>query len=165
MTASQIYYDVIPSPIGPMMLVADDEGLRELRFELDYRPQTPLTGWLHAPEKLAAVRRQLEEYFAGERLEFDLKLNMQGTDFQREVWDALTTIPYGVVTSYGQICQQIDRPKAARAVGAANGRNPVPVIVPCHRVIGSNGTLTGFGGGLAAKQWLLEHESRHFQLR
>ncbi|NWB25350.1 methylated-DNA--[protein]-cysteine S-methyltransferase [Pseudomonas gingeri] len=165
MTASLIYYDVMPSPIGPMMLVADDDGLRELRFELDYRPQTPLDGWLHAPEKLAPVRRQLEEYFAGERLEFDLKLNMQGTDFQKEVWDALATIPYGVITSYGQICQQIQRPKASRAVGAANGRNPVPVIVPCHRVIGSNGTLTGFGGGLAAKQWLLEHESRHFQLR
>ncbi len=95
MTTHPIYYDVIPSPIGPMMLVADDDGLRELRFELDYRPQTPLAGWLHSPEKLAPVRRQLEEYFAGERLVFDLKLNMQGTVFQREVWDALVTIPYG----------------------------------------------------------------------
>ncbi len=165
MTANPIYYDIIPSPIGPMMLVADDDGLRELRFELDYRPQTPLDSWVHAPDKLAQVRTQLEEYFAGERVEFDLKLNMQGTDFQKDVWQALVTIPYGVTTSYGEISRQINRPKASRAVGAANGRNPVPVIVPCHRVIGSNGSLTGFGGGLAAKQWLLELESRRFSLR
>ncbi|WP_338522628.1 methylated-DNA--[protein]-cysteine S-methyltransferase [Pseudomonas batumici] len=165
MTASRIYYDIIPSPIGPLMLVADDDGLREVRFELDYRPQTPLEGWLHAPDKLAQVRTQLEEYFAGERVEFDLKLNMLGTDFQKDVWQALVTIPYGVTTSYGEISRQINRPKASRAVGAANGRNPVPVIVPCHRVIGSNGTLTGFGGGLAAKQWLLEHEAQRFSLR
>lgn len=165
MTANPIYYDIIPSPIGPMMLVADDDGLRELRFELDYRPQTPLDSWVHAPDKLAQVRTQLEEYFAGERVEFDLKLNMQGTDFQKDVWQALVTIPYGVTTSYGEISQRINRPKASRAVGAANGRNPVPVIVPCHRVIGSNGSLTGFGGGLAAKQWLLELESRRFSLR
>ncbi|CAD5199337.1 methylated-DNA--[protein]-cysteine S-methyltransferase [Pseudomonas sp. FEN] len=165
MIANRIYYDIIPSPIGPMMLVADDNGLRELRFELDSRPQTPLAGWLHAPDKLARVRTQLAEYFAGERMEFDLLLNMLGTDFQKDVWQALLTIPYGVTASYGEISQQINRPKASRAVGAANGRNPVPVIVPCHRVIGSNGSLTGFGGGLAAKQWLLAHESRGFALR
>lgn len=99
-----------------------------------------------------------EEYFAGERQTFDLFLKPLGTDFQQSVWQALTTIPFAVTTSYGQISQQIHRPKASRAVGAANGRNPIPIIIPCHRVIGSNGTLTGFAGGLAAKQWLLEHE-------
>ena len=157
---TQVYYDQIPSPIGPLFLVADAEGLREVRFELDRRPHTPLDGWEHAPHKLAEVRRQLDEYFAGERLIFDLPLKPQGTAFQQSVWQALTTIAYAKTTSYGQISRQIQRPKASRAVGAANGRNPIPIIIPCHRVIGSNGTLTGFGGGLAAKQWLLEHEER-----
>ena len=155
---TRIYYDQMPSPIGPLFLVADDEGLREVRFELDRRPHTPLAGWVHSAPKLAEARRQLEEYFSGTRLVFDLSLKPVGTAFQQSVWGALTTIPYAVTTSYGQISQQILRPKASRAVGAANGRNPIPIIIPCHRVIGSNGTLTGFGGGLAAKQWLLEHE-------
>ena len=157
---TQIYYEQMPSPIGPLFLVADDEGLREVRFELERRAHAPQDGWVHSAQKLAEVRRQLEEYFAGERLTFDLFLKPQGTDFQQSVWHALTTIPYAVTTSYGQISQQIQRPKASRAVGAANGRNPIPIIIPCHRVIGSNGTLTGFAGGLAAKQWLLEHEER-----
>ena len=104
------------------------------------------------------MRRQLEAYFAGQRQTFDLPLKPLGTAFQQCVWQALTTIPYAATTSYGRISQQIQRPKASRAVGAANGRNPIPIIIPCHRVIGSNGTLTGFSGGLAAKQWLLEHE-------
>ncbi len=157
---TQIYYEQMPSPIGPLFLVADDEGLREVRFELERRAHAPQDGWVHSAQKLAEVRRQLEEYFAGERLTFDLFLKPQGTDFQQSVWHALTTIPYAVTTSYGQISQQIQRPKASRAVGAANGRNPIPIIIPCHRVIGSNGTLTGFAGGLAAKQWLLEHEMK-----
>lgn len=155
---TQVYYDQMPSPIGPLFLVADDEGLREVRFELDRCPQTPLDIWLHSPQKLAEVRRQLEAYFAGQRQAFDLPLKLLGTEFQQCVWQALTTIPYAATTSYGRISQQIQRPKASRAVGAANGRNPIPIIIPCHRVIGSNGTLTGFSGGLAAKQWLLEHE-------
>ena len=157
---TNIYYEQMPSPIGPLFLVADDEGLREVRFELERRAHAPQDGWVHSAQKLAEVRRQLEEYFAGERLTFDLFLKPQGTDFQQSVWHALTTIPYAVTTSYGQISQQIQRPKASRAVGAANGRNPIPIIIPCHRVIGSNGTLTGFAGGLAAKQWLLEHEMK-----
>lgn len=155
----QIYYDQMPSPIGPLFLVADDEGLREIRFELERRAHTPLEGWEHSPQKLAPVRRQLDEYFAGKRQTFELPLKPLGTEFQQAVWQALTTIPYALTTSYGQLSQQIDRPKASRAVGAANGRNPIPIIIPCHRVIGSNGTLTGFAGGLAAKQWLLEMEA------
>ena len=160
MNMTQIYYEQMPSPIGPLFLVADDDGLREVRFELDRRPHVPQDGWMHSPQKLAEVRRQLEEYFSGERLMFDLPLKPLGTEFQQSVWHALTTIPYAVTTSYGQISQQIQRPKASRAVGAANGRNPIPIIIPCHRVIGSNGTLTGFAGGLAVKQWLLEHEMK-----
>ena len=160
MNMTQIYYEQMPSPIGPLFLVADDEGLREVRFELDRRPHTPQEGWVHSPQKLAEVRRQLEEYFSGDRLTFNLPLKLLGTEFQQSVWHALTTIPYAVTTSYGRISQQIQRPKASRAVGAANGRNPIPIIIPCHRVIGSNGTLTGFAGGLAVKQWLLEHEMK-----
>ena len=155
---TRIYYDQMPSPIGPLFLVADDEGLREVRFELDRRPHTPLAGWVHSAPKLAEARRQLEEYFSGTRLVFDLSLKPVGTAFQQSVWGALTTIPYAATTSYGQISQQILRPKASRAVGAANGRNPIPIIIPCHRVIGSNGSLTGFGGGLPTKRALLELE-------
>ena len=157
---SQIYFDQMPSPIGPLFLVADDEGLREVRFELEKRPHEPLHDWVHSAQKLAQVRHQLEAYFSGERQVFDLPLKPQGTEFQQSVWRALTTIAYAATTSYGQLAQQLDRPTASRAVGAANGRNPIPIIIPCHRVIGSNGTLTGFAGGLAAKQWLLEHEMK-----
>lgn len=157
---SQIYYDQMPSPIGPLFLVADDEGLLEVRFELEKRPHEPLHDWMNSAQKLAQVRRQLDEYFAGARVAFDLPLKPQGTEFQQLVWRALTTIPYATTHSYGQLAQQLDRPTASRAVGAANGRNPIPIIIPCHRVIGSNGTLTGFAGGLAAKQWLLEHEMK-----
>lgn len=158
MNMTNIYYEQMPSPIGPLFLVADDDGLREVRFELDRRPHVASDGWVHSSHKLAEVRRQLEEYFAGERMTFELVLKPIGTYFQQSVWQALTTIAYAQTASYGQISRQIERPKASRAVGAANGRNPIPIIIPCHRVIGSNGTLTGFAGGLAAKQWLLEHE-------
>jgi len=155
---TRIYYEYMPSPVGPLLLVADDEGLRQIRFELEHRPHAPLAEWEHSPQKLAEVSRQLEAYFAGERYTFDLPLKPLGTEFQQSVWQALMTIPYAATTSYGQLSQLILRPKASRAVGAANGRNPIPIIIPCHRVIGSNGSLTGFSGGLATKQWLLEHE-------
>lgn len=160
MSQSVIYYDEMPSPIGPLFLAADDQGLREVRFEHDWRPRVPGKGWVHSAEKLAPVRRQLDEYFSGSRKNFDLKLNLVGTVFQVEVWHALAELAYGVTTSYGVMSKSINRPKACRAVGAANGRNPIPIILPCHRVIGSNGKLTGFGGGLPVKQWLLEHEAR-----
>lgn len=158
---TQIYYAQMQSPIGPLFLVADEEGLREVRFEHERRAHIPDDSWQHSAQKLAQVRRQLDAYFAGERQTFDLPLNLQGTDFQRAVWQALTTIPYAHTTSYGELSRQIQKPTASRAVGAANGRNPIPIIIPCHRVIGSNGTLTGFAGGLAAKHWLLSHESKH----
>jgi methylated-DNA-[protein]-cysteine S-methyltransferase len=112
-----------------------------------------------AREPFTSAVEQLEQYFAGERVEFDLALDMHGTQFQRDVWDALLTIPYGETCSYGEIAKRIGRPDRARAVGAANGSNPVSIIVPCHRVIGSDGSLTGYGGGLPRKRWLLDHEA------
>ena len=107
---------------------------------------------------LAHARRQLTEYFAGVRTAFDLPLDPPGTPFQRQVWDALRTIPYGVTTSYGELARRLGDPRGTRALGAANGKNPIPIIVPCHRVVGARGELTGFGGGLDRKRWLLEHE-------
>lgn len=161
MTQGPVFFDEMHSPVGLLWLSADEHGLREVRFEQQWSLRTGKGRWEHSPLHLAPVRRQLEEYFAGTRHRFDLTLNLIGTDFQRDVWHALATIPYGITTSYGTLSQEVNRPKASRAVGAANGRNPVSIILPCHRVIGSNGSLTGFGGGLPAKQWLLEHEARY----
>jgi methylated-DNA-[protein]-cysteine S-methyltransferase len=109
---------------------------------------------------LERVAAQLREYFAGERREFDVELAAKGTPFQQRVWDSLMAIPYGELRSYGDVAKAIGRPAASRAVGAANGRNPIAIIVPCHRVIGASGNLTGYGGGLPTKKWLLEHERR-----
>jgi methylated-DNA-[protein]-cysteine S-methyltransferase len=116
--------------------------------------------WVRDDAPFAAAHAQLDEYFAGDRTEFDLPLHPSGTPFQLKVWDALRTIPYGEVRSYGEIAEQIGKPGAARAVGLANGRNPISIIVPCHRVIGASGALTGYGGGLERKQALLDLESR-----
>ena len=118
----------------------------------------PEDDWIYNEKPFAVARQQLIEYFAGERKDFDLPLRLNGTEFQLSVLQALQKIPYGETTSYSDIAERIGRPKAMRAVGAANGRNPIPIIVPCHRVIGSDGTLTGYGGGLHRKQWLLQHE-------
>jgi methylated-DNA-[protein]-cysteine S-methyltransferase len=121
----------------------------------------PEADWIYNEEPFENVRHQLAEYFAGERKDFDLPLSLAGTEFQVAVLDALQTIPYGETTSYGAIAKQIGRPRAVRAVGAANGRNPIPIIVPCHRVIGSSGDLTGFGGGLDTKAALLRLEAEN----
>lgn len=149
-----MFWTVVDSPIDPLLLVCDDTGLRGLSMQ----PHSPPAGARHDPEALADATRQLAEYFAGERLSFDLPLAPTGTPFQVKVWAALREIPYGRTTSYGEIAIDLGQPTAARAVGLANGRNPLAVIVPCHRVIGRDGTLTGFGGGLDRKRWLLEHE-------
>ena len=151
----------MPSPIGPLLLTADDGGLTGVFMEVHaHGSGTVQPGWRHDDAVFAEPRRQLEEYFAGERTDFDLPLNPVGTPFQRVVWDALRTIPYGEIRSYGEIAVQIGRPGAARAVGWANGRNPISVIVPCHRVIGASGALTGYGGGLERKRHLLDLEAR-----
>ncbi len=149
------YCTQIPSPIGPLQLLGDEHALQGLYMHSFLPPGD----WREAKEPFADAIDQLEQYFAGERIEFDLTLDMRGTEFQRNVWDALLTIPYGETRSYGEIAKQIGRPDRARAVGAANGSNPVSIVVPCHRVIGSDGSLTGYGGGLPRKRWLLDHEA------
>ncbi len=148
------------SPVGTLTLVATDEGLAGILWENDWpnRVQLRVETRDDSHPVLIETERQLNEYFSGRRTEFVLKLDVDGTPFQRRVWNALRTIPFGETRSYGDIAKQIGNPGAMRAVGAANGRNPVSIVVPCHRVIGSNGKLTGFGGGLDAKGFLLTLE-------
>jgi methylated-DNA-[protein]-cysteine S-methyltransferase len=148
------------SPVGPLRLYATEEALTAIYLE--NHKGAPV---LDASERedhpvLRAARSQLEEYFAGERVSFDLPLGPMGTPFQQSVWAALREIPLGVTWSYAQLARHVGRAGAARAVGAANGRNPISIIVPCHRVVGADGKLTGYAGGVPTKQWLLEHERR-----
>ncbi len=150
-------YRMIDSPIGPLTLAGEGPVLTNLRM-VDQTYEPDRADWTLDDRAFPDAVEQLQAYFAGELREFDLRLEMHGTDFQRRVWNALRSIPYGETRSYGEIAQQIGSPTAFRAVGLANGHNPVAVIVPCHRVIGANGTLTGFGGGLERKSALLELE-------
>ncbi|MGV0837829.1 methylated-DNA--[protein]-cysteine S-methyltransferase [Mycolicibacterium thermoresistibile] len=147
-------YRIVDSPIGPLTLAGRGDRLSHLRM-VDQTYEPSREGWVADDSAFSAAVRQLAEYFDGDRMHFELELELQGTAFQRRVWNALMTIPYGETRSYGEIARQIGSPTAFRAVGLANGRNPIAVIVPCHRVIGSNGTLTGYGGGLERKQSLL----------
>jgi methylated-DNA-[protein]-cysteine S-methyltransferase len=153
-------YKMIDSPVGRLTLVASAAGLTAILWENDDPERVRLGDLVEDAEHpvLAETGRQLRAYFAGGLTRFDLKLDFQGSDFQKAVWNALLTIPFGETRSYGQIARQIGRPSACRAVGAANGRNPISIVAPCHRVIGSNGALTGFAGGLAAKDYLLRFE-------
>jgi methylated-DNA-[protein]-cysteine S-methyltransferase len=150
----------IDSPIGPLTPIASDDGLRGIRFANDRA--RPVTDGPADPDHpvLSEAARQLDEYFAGERQQFDLPLEPAGTEFQLAAWQALTRIPYGRTVSYGEQARRLGLAGKARAVGAANGRNPLPIVVPCHRVIGADGSLVGFGGGLEVKAWLLDHERR-----
>src|SRR5690242_12099462 len=141
-----IWYDNLPTPIGCLRLVADGQGLREVWFETGRHRRDPAPSWVHSPQALAFARVQLEEYFAGTRQAFDLPLHPLGTPFQLAVWQELARIPYGTTISYGDLARRIGQPQAMRAVGAANGRNPLPVLLPCHRGIGANGRLTACGG-------------------
>lgn len=142
----------IASPVGTLTLAATDAGLCRADFTPDDAPDPAV------PPALRPVAEQLAEYFAGTRRVFDLPLDLQGTDFHRSVWRALLDIPFGVTRSYADIAEAIGNPKAVRAVGLANGRNPVSIVVPCHRVIGADGSLTGYGGGVDRKRALLAHE-------
>lgn len=152
-------YTHMDSPVGPLLLAADDGGLLLIEFESPRHPATRGSGWREgSSEVLAETRVQLGDYFNGDRREFDLPLSPRGTPFQRDVWRALQRIPYGKTISYAALATSIGKPSATRAVGAANGRNPLPIVVPCHRVIGADGSLTGFGGGLPIKQFLLALE-------
>jgi methylated-DNA-[protein]-cysteine S-methyltransferase len=161
-----IYYSYLSSPIGDLLLAGDGDNLHLLGFPEGKMRTRHQTLWCPDDSVFTEVRSQLNAYFADELQDFDLPLAPQGTEFQTSVWKALTTIPYGSTRSYGQIAEQVGSPKASRAVGAANGQNPIPIIIPCHRVIGSTGKLTGFGGGLPTKVALLNLEQRHrsFQL-
>ena len=166
---------VIDTPIGPLTLVADDVGLRAVTWPDEDGARVGLSGQLGASDSsapspttvhssaaiatLEATEAQLREYFAGERQDFDLPMHLVGTDFQQEAWRGLADIPYGQTISYGEQAERLGRPKAVRAVGAANGRNPLSIVLPCHRVVGTSGDLTGFAAGLETKRWLLAHES------
>jgi methylated-DNA-[protein]-cysteine S-methyltransferase len=156
-----MHYTFLDSPLGELLAVGDEAGLTGLYLPTGRYRLSPHASWTRADDAFKDVRTQLEEYFAGTRQKFDLSLRPAGTSFQRAVWSALVEIPYGETTSYGKIAAALGQPDAARAVGLANGRNPIPIIVPCHRVIGADGSLTGYGGGVPAKRWLLSHEARH----
>lgn len=154
-----IHYTRIDSPIGPLLLAASDAGMHTIEFQDAKHPVKRGEDWKQSAHPLLEqAKRQLDEYFAGRRRSFDLPLAPRGTPFQRQVWETLATIGYGETLSYGRLAARVGRPAASRAVGAANGRNPLPIVLPCHRVIGANGSLTGFGGGLPTKQFLLRLE-------
>ncbi len=158
------YWHQMESPVGPLLLAGDGAHLELVHFQSTrhtrsgLHPRLPEPGWIAEPRPFAAVIAQLDEYFAGKRRTFDLPLAPRGTAFQRAVWQALTLIPYGETISYGELARRIGKPRASRAVGLANAANPLPIIVPCHRVIGADGSLTGFGGGLGIKGKLLALE-------
>jgi methylated-DNA-[protein]-cysteine S-methyltransferase len=155
-----IYFTIYESPIQSLRLVSNGRSLIGIYMMSEKHQLIPHSDWTEddfiAP--FPETKQQLAAYFAGSLTEFNLPLQMQGTTFQQRVWSALTAIPFGTTISYGELAQQIGQPKASRAVGLANGRNPLSIIVPCHRVIGANGKLTGYGGGIERKQWLLNHE-------
>jgi methylated-DNA-[protein]-cysteine S-methyltransferase len=149
---------LVLTPLGELTLVASLRGLRGILWEGQSPPGTePAHG---REDVLDAAARQLEAYFAGELRRFDLPLDLAGTEFQLAAWRALADIPYGTTISYGEQARRLGRPRAVRAVGAANGRNPLPIVLPCHRLVGADGSLVGFGGGLARKRLLLEHEGQ-----
>jgi methylated-DNA-[protein]-cysteine S-methyltransferase len=150
-----MYYRYLATPVGDLLLAGDKAGLSLIGFPKGKMRHDPEADWIFNEKPFVEACRQLEEYFAGTRKVFDLPLQLSGTDFQVQVLRELQQIPYGQTVSYGEIAKRIGRPKAMRAVGAANGRNPLPIIIPCHRVIGSSGDLTGFGGGLDTKEALL----------
>jgi len=157
------FFTHMESPIGRLLLVSDGEALTGLYMDTPASPPQDRRDWREAASAapLPAALLQLGEYFAGTRREFDLPLRLRGTEFQERVWRGLLDIRYGETWSYGELARRIGNPNASRAVGLANGRNPISILVPCHRVIGADGSLTGYGGGLARKQWLLAHEGLH----
>jgi len=159
MNVSDVTYTCMESPMGVILLAGGEAGLTHVSFQDGPNPVRPSPGWRRDRGGLREALDQLGAYFAGERTCFDLSLAADGTAFERQVWDALPAIPYGETRTYGDIAKYIGRPTAFRAVGAANARNPIAIVVPCHRVVGANGHLTGYAGGLRVKRALLDHES------
>ncbi len=153
-----MFYDIIDTPLGRMTLLGDEHALIHIDLPEARRPLQIAADWKRKPDRFTEERRQFDCYFDGSSKTFDLPLAPRGTVFQQDVWRALREIGYGETISYAELARRIDRPKASRAVGLANGANPLSIIVPCHRVIGANGNLTGYGGGMDAKRWLLDFE-------
>jgi len=153
-------YTTHPSPLGELLLIGDGQSLTGLYMQAQKYARTVQDGWRPDAKPFRAVAAQLDAYFAGELRTFDLPLGLRGTDFQRTVWRALREVQFGSTTTYGELARRIGSPNAPRAVGLANGHNPIGIIVPCHRIIGANGSLTGYGGGIERKRWLLAHEAR-----
>jgi methylated-DNA-[protein]-cysteine S-methyltransferase len=153
-----MFWDEIDTAVGPLLLAGDGTRLQHIHFQAGRRAMRPQDGWKREARPFRLVAKQLDEYFGGKRRAFDLELGPQGTAFQRTVWRALSGIPYGETISYAELARRVGNAQASRAVGLANGANPLPIVVPCHRVIGSDGSLTGFGGGLDIKRRLLELE-------
>jgi len=153
-------YTYMESPVGRLLLAGDDQSLQLISFPSGDRVRRAETGWVESETPFREAIRQLRNYFSGSRQSFDLPLAPEGTSFQLKVWEELRRIPYGETITYGELARRIGNPAASRAVGSANGCNPLPIVIPCHRVIGSNGKLTGFGGGLAVKRRLLDLEQR-----
>src|ERR1700694_1134705 len=164
LAANVASYTRIESPVGPLLLGAADSGLRRIEFVNGRKRVQADPEWRNDAEALGETIRQLRAYFAGELESFDLAVAPEGTPFQLSVWNRLCEIPYGETISYGQLARRIANPNASRAVGLANGSNPIPIVIPCHRVIGSNGKLTGYGGGLPIKERLLALERRQLRL-
>jgi methylated-DNA-[protein]-cysteine S-methyltransferase len=160
-----MYYCYVETPIGDLLLAGDEEALHLIGFPEGSMRREPESDWIYSDKPFSEASKQLTAYFAGERQSFDLPLKPNGTEFQLQVLDELQKIPYGTTASYGDIAKRIGRPRAVRAVGAANGRNPLPIIIPCHRVIGSSGSMTGFGGGIPTKEALLRLELEHSQFQ
>jgi methylated-DNA-[protein]-cysteine S-methyltransferase len=152
-------YSRVPSPIGELLVVSNGAALTGIYMEAHRGKLEPQPGWREDDAQLRPAGEQLRAYFAGRLRDFDLELAPEGTAFQRRVWAELRRIPFGSTISYAELARRLGRPTATRAVGAANGRNPLAIVVPCHRVIGADGTLTGYGGGLERKRWLLQHEA------
>jgi methylated-DNA-[protein]-cysteine S-methyltransferase len=160
---SEVFTSTIDSPVGPLTLVARDAVLTNLSMDAQRHLVPPPLDAVRDDSWFKDIAQQLDDYFSGHRSTFDIEMNLIGTSFQKSVWSQLCSIPYGETISYGELAQRVGNPKASRAVGLANGRNPIAIIVPCHRVIGADGSLTGYGGGLERKTWLLDHESRPYR--
>lgn len=154
-----IYYTQLRSPLGGLLLLSDGASLTGLYFEDHRRGPARGANWRHDAGPFEQAEEELAAYFAGEPCEFNVPLAPRGSDFQRAVWSELRRIPRGATLTYGELAARLGRPKAVRAAGAANARNPISIIIPCHRVVGANGALTGYAGGLQRKQWLLRHEA------
>ena len=159
------YYTFLESPVGRLLLVADERGLKLVNFQDGRHPMDPEPDWREDPRAFKDVIRQFRDYFSKRSKRFNLQFTLNGTPFQQKVWKALRSIPYGQTVSYGDLARRIGHPKASRAVGAANGKNPLSIIFPCHRVIGNSGDLVGYGGGIPIKQFLLALERSQVKTR